>query len=122
MVVLSLPAKRGNVSGGALDGGASNGDAVIYFPSLRTIPTGDLVVWGKRTDGSVLTPFLDRRNGGSLVDWIGSVYSVLQLDFDTAIPGHGLLLTKGDVGAFHRGLVTLRARLLDVVESGATKA
>src|SRR5262245_6995541 len=36
--------------------GHTNGDAVIYFPDLRTVHTGDLVVWGKRTDGSVLTP------------------------------------------------------------------
>lgn len=101
--------------------GHTNGDAVIYFPGLRTIHTGDLVVWGKRTDGSVLTPFVDRRNGGSLADWIGTLEGVLQLGFDTAIPGHGPLLTREDVAAFHRGLVTLRERLLAVVALNPTK-
>ena len=37
-----------------LGGGHTNGDAVIYFPDLRTVHTGDLVVWGKRTDGTIL--------------------------------------------------------------------
>ena len=36
--------------------GHTNGDAVIYFRDLRAIHTGDLVVWGKRTDGSILRP------------------------------------------------------------------
>ena len=36
--------------------GHTNGDSVIYFPDLRTIHTGDLVVWGKRSQGTTLTP------------------------------------------------------------------
>ena len=46
--------------------GHTNGDAVIYFPDRRAVHTGDLVVWGKRTDGSTLTPFVDRASGSSL--------------------------------------------------------
>jgi glyoxylase-like metal-dependent hydrolase (beta-lactamase superfamily II) len=68
--------------------GHTDGDAVIYFPDRRTVHTGDLVVWGKRTDGSQLTPYVDRRNGGSLAQWTRTL-EVLQLDFDCAIPGHG---------------------------------
>ena len=101
--------------------GHTNGDAVIYFPDLRTIHTGDLVVWGKRTDNSILTPFVDRANGGSLVEWIGTLEKTLQLDFDTAIPGHGPVLRKDDIRQFHQGLVTLRQRLTDAVRAGATK-
>lgn len=101
--------------------GHTNGDAVIYFPDLRTVHTGDLFVWGKRTDGSALTPFIDRANGGSLVEWIATLEKVLQLDFDTAIPGHGPVLRKDDVRLFRQGLVTLRQRMTDLVRSGATK-
>jgi cyclase len=101
--------------------GHTDGDAVIYFPDLRTIHTGDLVVWGKRTDGSILTPFIDRRNGGSLVQWVTTLDGVLKLDFDTAIPGHGPVLTKDDVRTFRQNLVTLRQRMLEIVKAGATK-
>ena len=101
--------------------GHTNGDAVIYFPDLRTVHTGDLVVWGKRTDGTILTPFVDRSNGGSLVQWIATLDGVLKLDFDTAIPGHGPVLTKDNVRTFRQNLVTLRQRITDVVKAGARK-
>ena len=101
--------------------GHTNGDAVIYFPDLRTIHTGDLVVWGKRTDGSVLTPFVDRRNGGSLAQWVATLDAVLKLDFDTAIPGHGPVLTKENVRTFRQNLVTLRQRMIEIVKAGGTK-
>lgn len=101
--------------------GHTNGDAVIYFPDLRVVHTGDLVVWGKRTDGSALTPFVDRASGGSLVEWISTLDGVLTLDFDTAIPGHGPVLTKENVRAFRQNLVTLRQRMTEVVKAGAKK-
>jgi glyoxylase-like metal-dependent hydrolase (beta-lactamase superfamily II) len=102
--------------------GHTNGDAVIHFPDLRTIHTGDLVVWGKRTDGSVLTPFADTANGGTLTGWIPTLDRVLELDFDTAIPGHGPLLTKDDVRAFRGKLETLRQRMTEGITSGVGKS
>lgn len=101
--------------------GHTNGDAVIYFPDLRTVHTGDLVVWGQRTDKTILTPFIDRSNGGSLGQWITTLDGVLKLDFDAAIPGHGPVLTKENVRAFRQNLVTLRQRMTDVVKAGAKK-
>ena len=101
--------------------GHTNGDAVIYFPDVRTVHTGDLVVWGKRTDGSVLTPFMDYSNGGSLTEWIGTLEKVLQLDFDAAIPGHGPVLTKNDVQGFRQKLITLRDRAQGLVRSGVSR-
>jgi len=101
--------------------GHTNGDAVIYFPDLRTVHTGDLVVWGKRTDGTILTPFVDRANGGSLVQWIATLDGVLKLDFDSAIPGHGPVLTKDNVRTFRQNLVTLRQRMTEVVKGGVKK-
>jgi glyoxylase-like metal-dependent hydrolase (beta-lactamase superfamily II) len=101
--------------------GHTNGDAVIYFPDLRTVHTGDLVVWGKRTDGSTLTPFVDRASGGSLVEWITTLDGVLKLDFDTAIPGHGPVLTKENIRSFRQKLAMLRERMSEVVKAGAKK-
>ena len=101
--------------------GHTNGDAVVYFRDLRTVHTGDLVVWGKRTDGSMLTPFMDYENGGSLTEWIGTLDKLLQLDFDSAIPGHGPVLSKDEVRAFRQKLVTLRQRAEQLVKSGVRR-
>ena len=101
--------------------GHTNGDAVIYFPDLKTVHTGDLVLWGKRTDNSILTPFSDSDNGGSLIEWIPTLDKLLAIDFDTAIPGHGPVLTKNDVQAFREKMATLQQRIGDLVRSGVAK-
>jgi glyoxylase-like metal-dependent hydrolase (beta-lactamase superfamily II) len=101
--------------------GHTNGDAVIYFPDLKVVHTGDLVVWGKRTDGSILTPFADTDNGGSLFEWLPTLDRLLQIDFDTAIPGHGPVLTKNDVRAFRDKIATLRQRVTDLVQTRVPK-
>jgi glyoxylase-like metal-dependent hydrolase (beta-lactamase superfamily II) len=102
--------------------GHTNGDAVIYFPDLRVIHTGDLVVWGQRTDKSLLTPFVDRANGGSLTQWLTTLDRVLALDFDAAIPGHGPVLTKDQVRIFRRNLETLRQRVTAAAVPGVSRA
>ncbi len=101
--------------------GHTDGDAVIYFPDLKTVHTGDLMLWGKRTDGSLLTPFSDSDNGGSLIEWVPTLDKLLALDFDTVIPGHGPVLTKADVRAFRDKLVTLRQRLTALVQARTAK-
>jgi cyclase len=102
--------------------GHTDGDAVIYFPDLKVVHTGDLVVWGKRTDGSQLTPFVDRGYGGSLTAWVGTIEKMLALDFETAIPGHGPVLSKNDVRVFLSNLITLRQRLVELAASGTSRA
>ena len=102
--------------------GHTSGDSVIYFPDLRTIHTGDLVVWGKRSQGTTLTPFMDYAAGdGSGKEWVATLDNVLTLDFDTAIPGHGPVLTKADVRAFRDKMQTLNQRMAALIASGGTK-
>jgi len=93
--------------------GHTNGDAVVEFPDLRTIHTGDLVVEG--------TPFIDYANGGNTKDWVETLGKILELDFDTAIPGHGPIMVKADVQQFRDRLVTLRARMSQLIDSGVPK-
>ena len=98
--------------------GHTNGDAVIYFPDLRTIHTGDLFIWGQRSDGSTLAPFMDFGNGGSGLAWTGTLDGVLELDFDTVIPGHGPILSKDEVRIFRGRMQTLQDRMREAVEAG----
>ena len=93
----------------------TGGDAIIYFPALKTVAMGDLLV--------ATTPRVDYVGGGSVAGWITTLDRVLVLDFDTAIPGHGdAPLHRADVEAFRARLVTLRDRARAAVRAGATQA
>ena len=101
--------------------GHTNGDAVVYFPDLRTVHTGDLFVYGQRLDGSTLSPFWDFGNGGSVLEWPATLTRLLALDFETVIPGHGPILTKADVRTFRGKLETVIDRVRDEIAAGATR-
>jgi len=93
--------------------GHTNGDAVIYFPDLKTIHGGDLL--------HGIAPFIDYANGGSSRGWVATMNNILALDFDTAIPGHGAVMTRDDVVAFRNQLESLRARMTDLIRQGLSK-
>ncbi len=101
--------------------GHTNGDAVIYFPDLRTVHTGDLFIWGQRSDGSTLAPFMDFGNGGSGLAWTATLDGVLELDFDTVIPGHGPIMGKDEVQIFRDRMQTLQDRMREAVEAGVSR-
>lgn len=90
--------------------GHTNGDAVIYFPDLRVIHTGDLITEGM--------PVLDYNNGASAVEWVTVLDKILELDFDTVIPGHGPLMTKEQVRADRQKLVTMNQRMAELARKG----
>jgi cyclase len=87
----------------------TNGDAVIYFPDLRVIHTGDLITEGM--------PVMDYANGASAVEWVHVLDEVLKLDFDVVIPGHGALLTKDRVRADRDKLVRMNQRMTELVKA-----
>ena len=93
--------------------GHTNGDSVVYFPDLRTVHAGDLL--------HGIAPFIDYANGGSSKEWISTLEGILELDFDTAIPGHGSLMTRADIEAFSDQFLAVRERMRELVESGVTK-
>ncbi len=93
--------------------GHTNGDSVVYFPDLRTVHGGDLL------HGTA--PFIDYANGGSSQEWLGVLDGILALDFDTAIPGHGGLMTRADVEAFRDQFVAVRTRMRELIDGGLAK-
>ena len=93
--------------------GHTNGDAVIYFPDLRTVHGGDLL------HGTA--PFIDYGNGGSSEGWVATMNNILALDFDTAIPGHGAIMDRSDVVNFRNQMEAVRARMADLIRSGMPK-
>jgi len=109
--------------------GHTNGDAVILFPEVGVIHTGDLFL-GRRAPapGSPAASrppgvniFVDYAQGGSFIDWSKTLEGVLTLDFDTIIPGHGPISRKADLIAFTRDLEAMRSRVAGLVKAGRTK-
>jgi glyoxylase-like metal-dependent hydrolase (beta-lactamase superfamily II) len=78
----------------------TGGDSVVYFPDLKIVAGGDAIVNG--------APNIDFPNGGSAVEWPKLIASTLKLDFDTVIPGHGVM-TKADVEAYKGKWILVRA-------------
>jgi cyclase len=93
--------------------GHSNGDAIIYFPALRTIHTGDLMA------GS--TPLIDYAGGGSLVEWTKTLDAAMRLDFDTVIPGHGPVTDRAGLLAYRNNIEKLRNRAAGLIREGKSQ-
>jgi len=87
--------------------GHTNGDTVIYFPDLKTVHTGDLIIDGM--------PVIDYAGGGSAVAFIKTLDNLLQLDFDTMIPGHGRVMRKDDVRAYKVRFEEMNRRMATIV-------
>ena len=94
--------------------GHTSGDAVMYFPALRTVHTGDLM--------SGNTPLIDYPGGGSLVEWTKTLDGVLNgLDFDRVIPGHGPITNKAGLLTYRNNVEKLRNRAQSMVREGKSR-
>ena len=94
--------------------GHTNGDAVIYFPALRTVHTGDLMAGN--------TPLIDYPGGGSLKEWADTLDGVLNgLDFDTVIPGHGPVTNKAGLQTYRDNVLKERERVTQLIREGKSQ-
>jgi cyclase len=93
--------------------GHTNGDAVVYFPALKTLHTGDLMAGN--------SPLIDYPGGGSLVEWTKTLDGALKLDFDTVIPGHGSVTNKAGLLAYRNNVEKLRTRATGLVRQGKSQ-
>jgi glyoxylase-like metal-dependent hydrolase (beta-lactamase superfamily II) len=93
--------------------GHTNGDAVIYFPQLRTLHTGDLMAG--------TSPLIDYNGGGSLVEWTKTLDEALKLDFDTVIPGHGAVTDKAGLKTYRDNVEKMRTRVQTMIRQGKSQ-
>ena len=108
--------------------GHTNGDAIIYFPAEKVIHTGDLFLGrsGQAQSGAAGRPpgrniYVDYAQGGSFLDWTGTLEGALALDFDTIIPGHGPVSTRADLVQCNADVAAMRDRIGELIRSGASK-
>jgi glyoxylase-like metal-dependent hydrolase (beta-lactamase superfamily II) len=110
--------------------GHTSGDAVIHFPDVRAIHTGDLfLVQAQRAGAPPARPrppgvpiYVDYAQGGSFMEWTTVLDRTLALDFDTIIPGHGPVSTRADLVKFRADLEAMRTRLISLLREGRTRA
>jgi cyclase len=106
--------------------GHTSGDAVVYFPELKAIHTGDLFLGRPKDTAANGKPrgvniYVDYAQGGSFLEWTRTLDRVLELDFDTVIPGHGPVSTKAGLVQFRADLEAMRDRIAELIRAGATK-
>ena len=97
--------------------GHTNGDAVIYFPDLKVIHSGDLFL----TNSATPLPFMDFAQGGSAVEWTDTIDRMMMLDFDTVIPGHGPVSNRDGVVKWRADLASMRGQIREMVRQGKSK-
>ena len=93
----------------------TGGDSVVYYPDLKVVLTSDAVTVAGQG------PLIDYAGGGSALEWKAVLDAMLKLDFDTAIPGAGNVLTKADVQDFRTRFNTVIDRAADLVRKGVAR-
>jgi glyoxylase-like metal-dependent hydrolase (beta-lactamase superfamily II) len=95
----------------------TNGDVVVYFPAQRTLAAGDMFTFGDATP-----ELIDYAGGGSAKEWTSTLDSALQLDFDTAVPGHGVVTTKAEMRKYRDSTLALRNRVHALIGQKKSRA
>ena len=88
--------------------GHTGGDALVYLPEERILCTGDLVTAG-----------LSYMGDGHLDEWAATLDRVLELDFETVLPGHGDPFTgREPIERFQRYVTDLSGQISRLHEQG----
>ena len=95
----------------------TNGDLVAYFPAQRTLAAGDMFTFGDATP-----ELIDYSGGGSAKEWSKTLDSVLQLDFDAVVPGHGVVTTKQEMRRFRDSTISLWTKVHDLIGQKKTRS
>lgn len=92
----------------------TGGDTIVYFPEVRVVSVGDELV--------AATPNTDYPFDGSVLGWQKSMASLLKLDFDFAIPGHGdNPMTRAEVETYVKKWSTFIERARAEIKAGTPK-
>jgi cyclase len=96
----------------------TDGDVVVLFPDYGVLAAGDIFANGPGTSAQLV----DYAGGGSAKSWPKAVSQALELDFDTVVPGHGLVSTRTDLEAYLGRTLQFRDMLSQLVSQGRSRA
>jgi cyclase len=95
----------------------TDGDVVVLFPDYGVLASGDIFANGPGTSAQLV----DAAGGGSAKRWPEAVAEALELDFETVVPGHGLVSTRADLSAYHDRTLRFRDVLTELVSQGRSR-
>lgn len=84
----------------------TDGDAVVLFKQDRVLAAGDMY-----TVGDATPELIDYSGGGSAKEWTRSLDSALMLDFDTVVPGHGVVTNKQEMAKYRNSTLELSNKI-----------
>ncbi len=96
----------------------TNTDLVVLFPEQRLLAAGDIFANGPGTSAQLV----DYAGGGSAKEWTKAVDQALKLEFDTVIPGHGLVSTRADLEAYRDRTARFTETLSELARAGKSRA
>jgi glyoxylase-like metal-dependent hydrolase (beta-lactamase superfamily II) len=99
----------------------TDGDILIHFRKADVVTTGDLFT-------TVMFPFIDAANGGTVDGYIKALNNILAITVPSnvneggtlVIPGHGRLADEQDVIEYRDMLTIVRDRIREYVKRGMT--
>lgn len=94
----------------------TDGDAIIHFPGVNVISTGDVFFNG-------LFPYIDLDTGGTVDGYLEAQRLILSLADNATkiVPGHGPLANKADLQAAHNMLADANSRIRDLIDAGKSE-
>jgi len=99
----------------------TDGDSLVFFRKSDVVATGDLFT-------TVMYPFIDVANGGTINGYIKALNAILDITVASnvneggtmVIPGHGRLSDLGDVLNYREMATIVRDRVQDMKKKGMT--
>jgi cyclase len=95
----------------------TDGDIVVLFPEDRVLAAGDMFTFGDATP-----ELIDYAGGGSAKEWTKTLDSALMLDFDTVVPGHGVITNKAEMRKFRDSTIALKDKVHEMIVEKKSKA
>ncbi|HOW45841.1 MAG TPA: MBL fold metallo-hydrolase, partial [Candidatus Aminicenantes bacterium] len=89
----------------------TDGDALVYFPKLKVLHTGDLFFAGSY-------PYIGVEAGADTANWIAAIERAASWEVETVIPGHGRLTDESGLLKMAAYLSELRQAVKDAIASG----
>lgn len=89
----------------------TDGDVVVYFPDEKVVFLGDLLFLGRE-------PLIHRHKNGNSFGLVKILKSVLELDADTFLHGHGDVAKRSDIEGLIKSLEEKQEKIKALIEEG----